>query len=96
MADTSIPRRIVEDQEAFAIEGRAEFYGSPEHEEALREVYEKWPAARKRIISYEFWKERYRKPYQRVLFQIEGKWQTAEQILGAPLVAEVDSTGPRT
>lgn len=96
VADTSIPRRIISDQEAFRIERREEFYGSPEHEAVLREDYEKWPAARKRIISYEFWRERYRQPYQRVLFQVGGRWQTAEQILGAPLIADVDSSGPRT
>lgn len=96
VADRSIRRRIVSDHEAFRIEGREEFYGSPEHEAVLREDYEKWPKARKRIISYEFWKEKYRQPYRRVLFQANGSWQTAEQILGAQPVADVDPSGPRT
>lgn len=88
------PRAIIEDGEAFAIEGRRKFSHSEAYQQEIHKEYEEWSTSQKEPVSYEEWYRHIRKPYRRMLFKKDGKWQTLETILGAKQYAELHTPQP--
>lgn len=77
------PQKIIEDQEAFAIEGREKFIESEGYLKSLEKDHDEW-VKKGHKFSFERWRKNIRKPYQRVLFDMGHGWQTLEQILRVP------------
>lgn len=89
-------RTTVNDADAFEVEGRPGFEKDPGYIADLHREYEEWKKhSGKDDVSYEKWHAEHRPPYQRVLFDHEGSWQTTEAILGAPRVAALRDLEPR-
>lgn len=86
---SKIKRKIIEDSEAFAVEGRPGFENSDAYLGQLQEEFREWCEHHKdQQVDYETWHTQHRRPYQRVLFDFEGQYQTLEAILKAAEFAE--------
>lgn len=89
-------RTTVNDADAFAVEDRPGFENNTGYIADLHTEYEEWKKhSGKDSVSYETWHAEHRPPYQRVLFDHDGSWQTTEAILGAPRVAALRDLEPR-
>lgn len=77
------PRKIVEDAEAFAIEGRAGFETTEEYAESLQIDYREWQE-KGGVGSFDKWKAEDRTPYRRLLFDFGTGFKTLETVLSAP------------
>jgi hypothetical protein len=96
---SDLPRSIVRDEEAFTAEGRAGFENSAIYTDMLREEYGKWLAVERctpASVPYDVWHRDHHKKYQRMLFEKDGRWQTAEEILGVPAYAPDEEIHPLT
>lgn len=94
IAASDTPHRIVEDKEAFAAEGREGFMESHAYQEEQHRLHNEWQEKHKKEISYEEWHAMHRIPYQRVVFEKDGVWQTLESILQAPPVSDIPTPMP--
>lgn len=85
MVGSNLPRKIVNDQEAFEVEGRAGFASTEAYMKQLHEEFEEWKHGKNgnEDVSYEQWYSNVRVPYGRVMFEIEGEWKILEQIFEA-------------
>ncbi|MBI3619261.1 hypothetical protein HY213_04495 [Candidatus Peregrinibacteria bacterium] len=85
--------RIMKGRDAFAAEGRLEFYHSEDYEALLRGEYDDWckkEGMGSMQITFDTWRRTKHPGYQRALFFSDGEFKTAEEILAMP--SEADDT----
>ncbi len=76
--------KIVEDEEAFSIEGRPDFMQTAGYSESLKLDYQHFLSENKADVTFETWRDNLRVPYRRVLFDMGTGFKTLENILNSP------------